>query len=410
MRWRDDEMECSEDMPNGLDMYHSLRDMSFYGKLTPNGEFVIMDEGRKRAIMTLRKLEDLSAAIDTWRPIRDCLSYHKASGDLEKWFEMLGEREFKTFISPFMASQINEFGMALEIYLKNRQIAKPNFSMVVGYDTIKAHLLERVVYPSKFSEMAKAYGRKNAGSALLYGPPGCGKTYAACALAGETDRLFWRASLSDLVGPGFSVFFDVWKRVGKMIVLIDEIEVLAVNREIEGMSTRLLTNKLLTQLDSLDEKSGLFVLGSTNSPWLLDTAMIRSGRLDKLIYVGVPDLQTRQSLLMYYSRDLPIGKVDFSKIAKKIDFYSCSDIELLCTEAAAAPFQRATESGKVQKVDQEDFEAAMVRCPSTALAWFESASNIPIPPSMKVRFAPMIADIDKYKAWSKTGCDETHFR
>jgi len=186
--------------------------------------------------------------------------------------------------------------------------------------------------------------------------------------------------------------------------------VLAVNREMEGMNTRILTNNLLTELDSLDEKSGLFMLGSTNSPWLLDTAMIRSGRLDKLIYVGVPDLQTRLSLLKYYSRNLPLGKVDFEEIAKKTEFYSCSDIELLCAEAAAAPFQHATESGKVQKVKQEDFEAALARCPSTALAWFESASCVQIPPSMKLRFAPMIADIDRYKAWSKTGCDETHFR
>ena len=402
-------MECCSDFIGPEEVYASQGRMSFYGKLTSKGEFVIMDEGRKRAIITLRKLEDLSEAIGSWRPVRECLSYHKASGDLDKWFEMLGEREFKKFIAPFMTSQLFEFGMALEIYLKNRRLAKPNFSMVVGYDPIKAHLLERVVYPSKFSKMAKEYGRKTAGSALLYGPPGCGKTYAACALAGETVRMFWRASLSDLVGPGFSIYFDVWKRVGKMIVLIDEIEVLAVNREIEGMSTRILTNKLLTELDALDEKSGLFVLGSTNSPWLLDTAMIRSGRLDKLIYVGVPDLQTRRSLLRYYSKNLPLGKVDFEKIAKKTEFYSCSDIELLCAEAAAAPFQRATDSGKVQKVGQEDFDAALMRCPSTALAWFESASNAPIPSSMKIRFAPMIADIERFRKWSK-GDEQGHFR
>ena len=403
-------MENCNEMLDASEVYRSVRNMAFHGKLTPNGEFVIMDERRNRAILTLKKLEDLSAAIDAWHPIRECLSYHKASGDLEKWFEMLGEQEFKKFIAPFMASSIGEFGMALEIYLKNRRIAKPDFSMVVGYDPIKAHLLERVVYPSKFSKMAKEYGRKNAGSALLYGPPGCGKTYAACALAGETERLFWRASLSDLVGPGFSIFFDVWKRVGKMIVLIDEIEVLAVNREIEGMSTRILTNKLLTQLDSLDEKSGLFVLGSTNSPWLLDTAMIRSGRLDKLIYVGVPDLQTRLSLLKYYSRNLPLERVDFEKIAKKAEFYSCSDIELLCAEAASGPFQQSTDTGKVQKVGQEDFESALLRCPSTALAWFESASNTPIPSSMKIRFAPMIADIEKYRKWGGGEADQGHFR
>ena len=403
-------MGCSEKTLDALEIYRSVRNMTFYGELTSKGEFVIMDEGRKRAVMTLRKLEDLSAAIDAWRPIRECLSYHQASGDLEKWFEMLGEREFKKFIAPFMASHLSEFGMALEIYLQNRGLAKPNFSMVIGYDSIKAHLLERVVYPSKFSEMAKEYGRKNAGSALLYGPPGCGKTYAACALAGETERLFWRASLSELVGRGFPIFFDVWKRVGKMIVLIDEIEVLAVNREIEGMSTRILTNKLLTQLDSLDEKSGLFVLGSTNSPWLLDTAMIRSGRLDKLIYVGVPDLPTRLSLLMYYSRNLPLGEVDFEEIAKKTEFYSCSDIELICTEAAAAPFQRATDSGKVQKVGQEDFEATLMRCPSTALAWFESASGVHIPSSMKLRFAPMVAEIERFRKWNNGGGEQGHFR
>ena len=90
--------------------------MSFYGKLTPNGEFVIMDEGRKRAIITLRKLEDLSEAICAWHPIRECLSYHKASGDLEKWFEVLGEREFRKFVAPFMASNMYEFGMALSIF------------------------------------------------------------------------------------------------------------------------------------------------------------------------------------------------------------------------------------------------------------------------------------------------------
>jgi len=406
-------MECVECDPEFVDEQIRYRPgdgtTKLYGRLTRKGEFEIVDEARERVIVTLKGLEDLSGAMGTWHPIRECLSYHKASGDLEKWFDRLGERDFKRFIAPFKASHISEFGMALEIYLKNKKIAKPDFSMVMGYEPIKAHLLERVVYPSKFSKMAKEYGRKNAGSALLYGPPGCGKTYAACALAGETDRMFWRASLSELIGPGFSTFFDVWKRVGTMVVLIDEIEVLAVNREIEGMSTRMLTNMLLTQLDSLDEKSGLFVLGSTNSPWLLDTAMIRSGRLDKLIYVGVPDLQTREALLKYYARNLPIGKVDFGKIARKTEFYSCSDIELACSEAASAPFQRATETGKVQKVEHEDFENALLRCPSTAIAWFETASSVAISSSMKIRFAPMIADIERFRKWNK-GDEQGHFR
>jgi SpoVK/Ycf46/Vps4 family AAA+-type ATPase len=385
------------------------RQTVFQGRLTPKGEFVIIDESRKKAIVTLKCLDDLSEAIGMWHPIRECLSYHKANGDLEKWFDKMGESEFKKFIAPFRSSHIGEYGMAIDIYLANRKLSKPNFSMVVGYDPIKVHLLERVVYPHKFSKMAKAYGRKNAGSALLYGPPGCGKTYSACALAGETERMFWRASLSDIVGPGFSTHFDVWKKVGRMVVLIDEIEVLAVNREIEGMSTRMLTNQLLTQLDTLDEKNGLFLLGSTNTPWLLDTAMIRSGRLDKLIYVGVPDLNTRIGLLKYYSKDLPLGKVDFEEIARKTEFYSCSDIELVCSDASAAPFQRATVTGKVEKVEQEDFENALLRCPSTALAWFESASNAPMSSSMKVRFASMIADIERYRQWSN-GAGQGHFR
>jgi SpoVK/Ycf46/Vps4 family AAA+-type ATPase len=170
------------------------------------------------------------------------------------------------------------------------------------------------------------------------------------------------------------------------------------------MGGRIVVNDLLTHLDLLDTNSSIYIIGSTNAPWLLDAAILRSGRISTLLYVGVPDEATRASLLRHYTRNLPIGNVNFEALARKTEFYSCADIASLCYEAASFPMMEALEGGKERPISQEDFEKALCSVTSTAIPWFENAlSLMPFQESFAARFEPMIREIERYRRWKKKG-------
>jgi len=307
----------------------------------------------------------------------------------------------------------------MDFLLKNsngcldRKAKKIEAPTIIGYEEVQDYLRQGAIYSEKYREIAKKYGKKSGGCAMLYGPPGCGKTYIASSIAKESGKMFAKTCLRELLGndgKGLENYFEVLEKLGS-VALIDEFEVLGVNRNAEGINSRVLANMLLTELDNFKPESGAYVMCSTNSPWLLDSAIIRSGRLDNMVYVGVPDKKTRKELLMHYSKGMALGSIDFGKIAEMTEFYSCSDMQALCTAAAAVPFRQALKSGKPQEIQQEDFEmAAKKRMCSTALEWFESASATAFPESFKTRFEPMIQELERYRQWRNAGDSGSQFR
>ncbi len=312
------------------------------------------------------------------------------------WLEKIGEGRFASKVKEFSGDTLQVYVEAAKVLVENKGPQKLNFSAVVGMEETKKLLLEIATYPDSFLKISKQYGRLSSGCVLLYGPPGCGKTHLARALAGETSKYFIQRDLPSMAAASGTIFL-VARRLGGAVLFIDELEALTQDRDSEGLSTRFMTNNLLSELNGSRENRGILFLGTTNEPWVMDTAMLRSGRLDNLVYVGVPDKKTRIELFRFYTRGLPMEKVDFDALADKTDFYSCSDIESICYEAAGLPWREALEGKKARRITKEDFDAALERSDSTAIPWFDEACNVHFSQSMKSRFKPMIKEIERYR-------------
>lgn len=323
-------------------------------------------------------------------------------GKFDRWLRSMGETEFADILLRFKGEE-RMYSDAVPIIHETLKKAKSGFERVVGYQNAMALLKERAVYPQKFKEISRKYRKGSSGAMLLYGPPGCGKTALADALAGETKKFFVKKSVLEVAGSPMALknTFNVIRRLGDSVLFIDEIEALAIDREYEGMNSRMFANALLTEINSSEENRGLVVIGATNTPWHIDSAMLRSGRFDSLQYIGVPDKKTRIELFRFYTNGMPLGKIDFNNLAEKTDFYSCSDIMALCQEAASFPWREALEGKKPRGLEQGDFDLALKAMPSTAVPWFEDVMDSVPRDMVETRFRPMLSEIERYRKTRK---------
>lgn len=220
------------------------------------------------------------------------------------------------------------------------------FSDVAGNDEVKENLKELVDFlknPEKYTK----YGARMPKGILLYGPPGTGKTLLAKALAGEANVPFFPVSGSDFIqvyaGLGASrirTLFKKAKQYGKSVIFIDEIDALGKKRK-GSMSNggseesdRTL-NALLTEMSGFKENQGIIVMAATNRIDTLDEALLRPGRFDKQIEVGLPDVNARYKILKLHSKNKPISKdVDLMKVAHETSYFSGANLENLLNESA----------------------------------------------------------------------------
>mmetsp|Transcript_16364 Transcript_16364/g.27674 ORF Transcript_16364/g.27674 Transcript_16364/m.27674 type:complete len:426 (+) Transcript_16364:1299-2576(+) len=220
-----------------------------------------------------------------------------------------------------------------------------NFDSVAGIDEAKQELAEIVDFlknPQTYTEL----GAKIPKGALLIGPPGTGKTLLAKAVAGEAGVPFFSVSASEFVemfvGVGASRVRDLFaeaKKNAPCIVFIDELDAVGRQRA-QGMGMgnderEQTINQMLTEMDGFDGNSGVIVLGATNIPEVLDKALLRPGRFDRQISVGLPDLKGRSKILEVHARDKQLDQdVDLSEIAKRCLGMSGADLQNLMNEAA----------------------------------------------------------------------------
>ncbi len=224
-------------------------------------------------------------------------------------------------------------------------ITKPKgFAKVAGMTDLKETLYTSVIEPLTKPELYKQYGLKPINGCLLYGPPGCGKTYIANALAEEAGRYFVEVKLSDISSyyqnatiKNLRNKFNEAERHAPSIVFLDEIETLAPQRDSlygdnHEISERV--TELLTLMNNCKDKN-IFIICASNEPQNIDSAIRRSGRLDKRIYVGVPDEKTREEIFkMELSNRLTDKDIDYKLISKKTENYISSDINCIVDEAA----------------------------------------------------------------------------
>ncbi|MDO5302192.1 MAG: ATP-dependent zinc metalloprotease FtsH [Tissierellia bacterium] len=241
------------------------------------------------------------------------------------------------------------------------------FDDVAGLEEEKEELQEVVEFlkdPRKFIKM----GARIPKGVLLVGPPGTGKTYLSRSVAGEAKVPFYIMSGSDFVemyvGVGASRvrdLFDTAKKNAPCIVFIDEIDAVGRRRGAGmggGHDEREQTlNQLLVEMDGFSTNEGVIVMAATNRADILDPAILRPGRFDRIVHVGLPDVRAREAILKVHARKKPMGQdVNLNTVAKRTPGFSPADLENLLNEAALLA-ARANDT----KIDQEDIEEASIK-------------------------------------------------
>ncbi len=224
------------------------------------------------------------------------------------------------------------------------QVPNVRWSDIGGLENVKEELMMAVEWPLKYPELFKASGAKQPKGILLYGPPGTGKTLLAKAVANESEANFISVKgpeiLSKWVGESEKAIREIFRKARQSapaIIFFDEIDSIAPIRGATGDSrvTERIISQLLTEMDGLEELRKVVVIAATNRPDLLDPALLRPGRFDRLIYVPPPDFKARIEILKIHSRDKPLAEdVNLEELAKLTEGYTGADLENLVNTAA----------------------------------------------------------------------------
>ena len=246
------------------------------------------------------------------------------------------------------------------------EIPNVRWEDIGGLEEVKSELREAVELPLLKPEAFKRLGIRAPKGFVLYGPPGVGKTMLAKAVATESKANFISVKgpevLSKWVGESEKAVREIFKKakqVAPCIVFLDEIDSIAPRRGSYGDSgvTERIVNQLLTSLDGIEVLQGVVVIAATNRPDILDNALLRAGRFDKLIFIPAPDKDSRKKILEVHTARMPLSKdVDLEVLAEETEGYVGSDLENLCREGGMMAFR---ENPEATEVKQKHFVAAL---------------------------------------------------
>lgn len=267
-----------------------------------------------------------------------------------------------------------------------RFLQKPNinFSHVGGMDAVKKEIEMKIIKPLQHPELYKAYGKKVGGGILLYGPPGCGKTYLAKATAGQVNAKFISVGLNDILDmwignseKNLHDMFELARENSPCVLFIDEIDALGASRsDMKQSSGRHLINQFLQELDGINSSNeGILILGATNTPWNLDPAFRRPGRFDRIVFVPPPDETSREAILRLKLIDKPVEGIDYKNIAKKAEHFSGADIDALIDIAIEQKLEASFADGVPKPINSTDLISALKKHKPSTQEWFLTAKN-----------------------------------
>jgi AAA+ superfamily predicted ATPase len=256
---------------------------------------------------------------------------------------------------------------------------------VAGMADVKQRLEAAFLAPMRNPELRKLYGKSLRGGLLMYGPPGCGKTFIARAVAGELGARFLAVSFADVVDSmlgqserNIHEIFGTARENAPCVVFLDEVDAIGQKRtQLRHTPMRAVVNQLLLELDDVTGgNEGVFLLAATNHPWDVDSALRRPGRFDRMLLVLPPDQQARAAIFRYHLRDRPVERVDPERLATLTDGYSGADIAHVCESAAELALLDSVRRGEPRMIGQPDLEAAIAEVRPSLSPWFDAARNV----------------------------------
>ncbi len=349
--------------------------------------------------------EALKGAKERKVETRDFLeAIKKQESSLIPWFKM-AHKELRysgeEILFDDFAKYILKYGGGVD------QVEKPeiNFSDVGNLKEAKEEIKKCIVYPLMKPELSKEFKKEVGGSILLYGPPGCGKTYITMATAGECNVAFFNVKLTDILSEktgeserNIQEIFERANRNAPAILFFDELDAITGRRDqLDTETGKRLIDAFLTEMDGFKKTTGLVIIGATNAPWSIDPALRRSERFTKQILIPPPDLEAREEIFTIHTRDKPIDKdIDFKKLAELTEGYASSDIKVICDFALEIPWEEALKGAEERKVETRDFLEVIKKYRTSLIPWYRSAEKQIVESDEEDLYGELLDNIKKF--------------
>lgn len=259
---------------------------------------------------------------------------------------------------------------------------------VGGMDDVKHRLELSFLAPLRNPEVSAQFGKSLRGGLLLWGPPGCGKTFIARALAGELGARFYEVALSDVLDMwigsserNLRAVFDTARRNRPCVLFFDEIDAIGQKRTQlrHSGAMRGVVNQLLSELDGAGaDNEGVFVLAATNHPWDVDAALLRPGRFDRMLFVLPPDAPAREAILRLHLRGKPTEALDLGRVVGATDGLSGADLALICDHATERAMEASLQAGTTRPISSADLLDAIRTIRPSVQPWLETARNFAV--------------------------------
>lgn len=271
------------------------------------------------------------------------------------------------------------------IHLEDKRPTVVTFSDVGGLEELKKTIDMKIIRPFINPSLFSKFKKKTGGGILLYGPPGCGKTFIAKATAGEINANFYPVHITDILDPYFGVsernlhqLFETARANKPAVMFFDEIDTIGYSRSKSNSDLmRPLVDSMLTEMESVNTNTDkLLIIGATNMPWDVDSAFKRPGRFDKLVFVPPPDKEARKIIFQLKLRGKPLEEhIDIDLLAEKTNLYSGADIENIIEIATEQVLDDIMTSNNERLITMDDILFAIQQTTPSTLEWLNTIKN-----------------------------------